>query len=151
MTSTEEIISTALRKAFRLGEIHWQQVDSEYPSHGKKGSETEAKFEALIVATLESVTERDSAGSSLVCKTFNRGQYNEDTAEANARLIAEAGTVAHETGLTPRQLAEQRKELLEAATTLIACDFGANGWDDTVDFAAMRLREAVAKATGQET
>lgn len=61
MTSTEEIISTALRKAFRLGEIHWQQVDSEYLSHWKKSSETEAKFEALIVATLESVTERDSA------------------------------------------------------------------------------------------
>lgn len=34
--------------------------------------------------------------------------------ETNARLIAEAGTVYHETGLTPRQLAEQRAELLEA-------------------------------------
>ena len=33
---------------------------------------------------------------------------------ANARLIAEAGTVLHETGLTPRQLAEQRAALLEA-------------------------------------
>lgn len=32
----------------------------------------------------------------------------------NARLTAEAGTVYHETGLTPRQLAEQRAELLEA-------------------------------------
>jgi hypothetical protein len=29
---------------------------------------------------------------------------------ANADLIAEAGTVLHETGLTPRQLAEQRAE-----------------------------------------
>lgn len=34
--------------------------------------------------------------------------------DANTRLIAEAGTVLHETGLTPRQLAEQRAELLEA-------------------------------------
>ncbi len=34
--------------------------------------------------------------------------------EANAHLMAEAGTVASETGLTPRQLAEQREELLEA-------------------------------------
>ena len=33
---------------------------------------------------------------------------------ANARLIAEAGTVAHETGLTPRQLVERVKELEEA-------------------------------------
>mgnify|MGYP001605568307 CR=1 FL=1 len=30
----------------------------------------------------------------------------------NARLIAEAGTVAHDTGLAPRQLADQRAELL---------------------------------------
>ena len=36
------------------------------------------------------------------------------TAIAIAQLIAEAGTVATETGLTPRQLAEQRQELLEA-------------------------------------
>src|SRR5690348_14469594 len=34
--------------------------------------------------------------------------------EDGARLIAEAGTVAHETGLTPRQLVEQRKELMGA-------------------------------------
>lgn len=39
---------------------------------------------------------------------------SEAIAAANARLIAEAGTVHHETGLTPRQLAEQRAELLEA-------------------------------------
>lgn len=39
---------------------------------------------------------------------------------ANARLIAEAGTVAHETGLTPRQLAEQRAELLEVVKKFIA-------------------------------
>jgi hypothetical protein len=32
-------------------------------------------------------------------------------AAANAALIAEAGTVLHETGLTPRQLAEQRAAL----------------------------------------
>jgi hypothetical protein len=35
-----------------------------------------------------------------------------DNAKANAELIAEAGTVAHETGFSPRQLAEQRKILL---------------------------------------
>ena len=33
---------------------------------------------------------------------------------ANARLIAEAGTVHYETGLTPRQLVERVKELEEA-------------------------------------
>ena len=33
---------------------------------------------------------------------------------ANAALIAEAGTVYHETSLTPRQLLEQRDELVTA-------------------------------------
>lgn len=42
-------------------------------------------------------------------------------AEANAALIAEAGTVATETGLTPRQLAEQRAELLEFVKWIAGC------------------------------
>lgn len=37
---------------------------------------------------------------------------------ANAQLFAEAGTVAHETGLSPRQLAQQREELLDIARRL---------------------------------
>lgn len=37
--------------------------------------------------------------------------------DANARLIAEAFTVADETGLTPRQLVEQRDALLAALKT----------------------------------
>lgn len=37
---------------------------------------------------------------------------------ANARLIAEAGTVLHETGLTPRELQKQRDELLAALKPL---------------------------------
>lgn len=34
--------------------------------------------------------------------------------KANAQLIAEAGTVANECGKTPRELLEERNELLEA-------------------------------------
>ena len=37
--------------------------------------------------------------------------YLGENDEANAALIAEAGTVASETGLTPRQLAERVREL----------------------------------------
>lgn len=39
---------------------------------------------------------------------------SEAQAHADHCLIAEAGTVYHETGLTPRQLADQRAELLAA-------------------------------------
>ena len=38
----------------------------------------------------------------------------------HAFVIAEAGTVLHETGLTPRQLAEQRAALLEALAGLVS-------------------------------
>ncbi len=41
---------------------------------------------------------------------------NED--RANAELIAEAGTVTNECGLSPRQLKEQRDEVLEALKLL---------------------------------
>lgn len=37
-----------------------------------------------------------------------------EEAKENAILIAEAGTVKNETGYTPRQLAEQKKALLDA-------------------------------------
>lgn len=40
--------------------------------------------------------------------------------EANARLIAEAGTVLHDTGLTPRELQKQRDELLAALKRVVA-------------------------------
>lgn len=42
--------------------------------------------------------------------------------EANAKLIAEAGTVATECGLTPRQLLDQRNDLLEAAKHVLSSD-----------------------------
>ncbi len=44
----------------------------------------------------------------------------DDQADDDACLIAEAGTVFHETGLSPRQILEQRDELLAAVRNL--CD-----------------------------
>jgi hypothetical protein len=46
----------------------------------------------------------------VIAEAFGRAADGEGSilpAEANARLIAEAFNVAHETGLTPRQLAER--------------------------------------------
>lgn len=62
---------------------------------------------------------------------------------ANARLIAEAGTVTYETGLTPRQLAEQRSELLEACKSILVAIQGAN------DGLEKQVKAAVAKAEGR--
>lgn len=41
-----------------------------------------------------------------------------ETTQANAELILEAGTVYHETGLSPREILAQRDELLERLDTL---------------------------------
>lgn len=48
------------------------------------------------------------------------GFADQDQALVNARLIAEAGTVFHNTGLSPVQLVEQRDELLQALQDLMA-------------------------------
>jgi hypothetical protein len=58
--------------------------------------------------------------------------------DANAQLIAEAGTVLHETGYTPRELAEQRAELLAALKKI---DFDWDGEPEDM-FAA---RAAIAR------
>lgn len=54
-------------------------------------------------------------GRPTICDmpTFSNGAPCEGAA-GDAALIAEAFNVAHETGLTPRQLAEQRERLLAA-------------------------------------
>lgn len=76
------------------------------------------------------------------CRT-DRDVDNGDVAEAeaNARLIAEAGTVAHETGLTPRQLAERCKEL-ETALRLAAAQLAH------YEPVAPAIRAALAKTGG---
>jgi hypothetical protein len=71
--------------------------------------------------------------------------------EANARLIAEAGTVATETGLTPRQLADQRAELLEALTSayhiLASISSPDTRWGNT---SMRKIREILSKAEGRQ-
>ena len=51
--------------------------------------------------------------------TCHDGVRSESNAIANARLIAEAGTVFHNTGLSPVQLVEQRDELMAACKKLV--------------------------------
>jgi hypothetical protein len=78
--------------------------------------------------------------------------------EANAMLIAEAGTVHHETGLTPRQLAEQRKELFEALKACLSClevwieeSAGSDLQAGPEDFDAVKAAHAaILKAEGRE-
>ena len=70
--------------------------------------------------------------------------------DANARLITGAGTVATETGLTPRQLADQRTELLEALRELTdaAEEAAAGGGVNFYEYARIG-RATIAKAEGR--
>ena len=71
--------------------------------------------------------------------------------EANAGLVAEAFNVLHETGLTPRQLAEERAELLEALRGLVSVSdhYTGDDADDTAIWYAAydRAEAAIALAT----
>ena len=46
-----EMVSKALREAYNLGQMYWQQADSEYISQHKKADDTRAKFLALVEET----------------------------------------------------------------------------------------------------
>lgn len=67
-----------------------------------------------------------------ICQPFHDGTEFNEEGEANAHLIAEAGTIAHETGLTPRQLAERCRELLTTLKVLLAVVKDARS-DESVD------------------
>lgn len=86
------------------------------------------------------------------------GPFGDAEKAANAELIAEAFNVAHETGLTPRQLAEQidvvevqrdiaethRDELLAA---LKGAEEWLSGWASAEPYLTT-IRAAIAKAEG---
>jgi len=109
-------MSTATNNAAHTPTVGpWKAVEREvledggvYPSHVVGGPDEYlvCYLEAPSVATL-AIKEPDSG--------WSRSKVN----SPNTNLICEAGTVFHETGLTPRQLAEQRAELLEALRDLL--------------------------------
>lgn len=49
----KDIVSKAMRKTFQLGQLYWQQADSEYQSQWSKSDATYKSFLELIDKTLE--------------------------------------------------------------------------------------------------
>ena len=72
--------------------------------------------------------------------------------KANARLIAEAGTVFHHTGLSPVQLVEMVKELKAASKhcedLLTSHEINRVNGEELADTALAMLRAALAKCEG---
>ena len=87
------------------------------------------------------------AGKRVVANCNSFTSSDDDTRPentANARLIAEAGTVCSETGLSPRELAEQREELLGACQVALK-----NGDNCLGEETKALLRAAIRKARGE--
>lgn len=57
ITLSRNTVEQALKRAFNLGQIYWQQADSEYSSQWKKADETRVKFEALVFETISDTAE----------------------------------------------------------------------------------------------
>jgi len=75
--------------------------------------------------------------------TADAGTDDRDT--SNAALIAEAGTVFHETGMTPRQLLEQRDELSRHLTLAIVWMRLACGKDENAQAQIEDFEKLIAK------
>ncbi len=56
---TNEELTKALKRAYNLGQIYWQQADSEYTSQHKKADVTEAAFKELIETTVAALEAKD--------------------------------------------------------------------------------------------
>lgn len=101
-----------------------------------------------------------SIGGGWVQEIAACGPTNDGSAqqEANARLIAEAGTVFHNTGLSPVQLVEQRDELMAALRKMVAVhEYPADNllqpskeqlWISMANAALSMARAALAKCEG---
>jgi len=97
------------------------------------------------------ITEALGVGD-IVCLSPSEGGFEESAKhwEANAALIIEAGTAYHETGLTPRQLVEQRDDLLAALRMYIKAGFG-NSTDYYAQSDAYNAAIKALRAPGEST
>lgn len=50
-----DMVSKALYEAFRLGQIYWQNADSEFVSHHKRADEAQFKFQKLVDNTRSAI------------------------------------------------------------------------------------------------
>lgn len=61
-----EVVAKALRRAFNLGETHWRQSDSEYPSQHRKADDTATKFATLVEETRQAALSYASSSAIAV-------------------------------------------------------------------------------------
>jgi hypothetical protein len=98
--------------------------------------------------------EKRIAGLSIESTATEENQDElEKEMNANAHLIAEAGTVANETGLTPRELKEQRDNLYWACKKVFSelnKYRAGKGQSEKIIDATYLLEKAIKTAEGRE-
>lgn len=104
----------------------------------------------------DDVVVRVAAKSAILYEQF-LPEYGDDDfrreqkeACANAALITEAGTVHHETGLTPRQLVEQRDALAEVLQKLASAFMSHTRWNGDPPAEVAEARAALALVKGEK-
>jgi hypothetical protein len=95
--SDGEQLRKALNRAFSLGQVYWQQADSEYVSQHKKADITQTKFDALVDETLAASAARSAEIQQLreaLTKVLRAFPTDLDMAEAGwkAKEIEQACT-----------------------------------------------------------
>jgi hypothetical protein len=71
---TQKELHKALNQAYRLGQIYWQQADSEYASQWKKSGQTHAQFEALVKDSCAQLAEQPAEKETAMPITDANGQ-----------------------------------------------------------------------------
>lgn len=99
-------LEQAVRLAFHLGQIYWQQADSESSSQNKKADETMAEFNEL----LNDITSREAKGEPYGYLYWTRngdGTRSEEFArKLPSRYCADWGFTALYTHPAPQQTAQ---------------------------------------------
>jgi hypothetical protein len=60
-STTIDVVTRALNKAWLLGQTYWQQADSEYISQNKLAPGTHERFKQLVDETLTAIRNGDSS------------------------------------------------------------------------------------------
>lgn len=70
----KHMIAKSMRQAFQLGQTYWQQVDSEFVSHWKRGEFTLEVFNRLIEETVNALDQPASGTEQRVCEDISKRQ-----------------------------------------------------------------------------
>jgi hypothetical protein len=71
--SSLEQVRQALRRAFDLGQLYWQQADSDSPRQHAKADQTQAKFDALVAQTCSALQQQEAGSARQIIEEIANG------------------------------------------------------------------------------